>query len=155
MKYDKQGRELPDDTPVEIPLRFKHQAGNMDVLQQMMVRLREEQEKEELETVGEFNGDEPLELFDLPTKYELDHDVEEEALLFAENAERIRKRRRAAKKENHEDRSDRAGEENRSGGAGRLHERSGKAGGKAKRSADREGSVAADADRSADGASED
>lgn len=93
MKYDKEGRELPDDTPVEVPLRFRQVAGNGDILQSMLQRLREEQEKEIAETAGEVlgEGEEP-EMFDLPTKYELDHDAEERALLYAENAERIRQR---------------------------------------------------------------
>lgn len=144
MKYDKQGRELPDDTPVEVPLRFRGHAGNEDILQAMLVRLREEQEKEAEESIGEFNGEEPVELFDLPTRYELDHDAEERALLYSENAERIRLQRRAAEKENHETRSDGKREKGDRDRAGRDGGKLGPAGRETDGAADREGSVSED-----------
>lgn len=145
MKYDKEGRELPDDTPVEVPLRFRQVAGNGDILQGMLQRLREEQEKEVAETSGEFFGEEVEEFFDLPTRYELDHDAEERSLLFAENAARIKARRRAENSEDRDETGDngarQAGDRDRArrdGGESRSPRR------KANRVADREGGAGED-----------
>lgn len=152
MKYDKQGRELPDDTPVEVPLRFRQTAGNGDILQAMMQRLREEQEKEIAETSQEFAGDEEPEVFDLPTRYELDHDAEERALLFAENAEKIRRRELSRKKEKQdEDGNERSGKARGNRRAGRDDRESGSAGEQADGATDREGGDSENAARGASG----
>lgn len=140
MKYDKQGRELPDGTPVEVPLKFRNMGGSDDILTGMLQRLREEQEKEVAETGGEVLGEEgPVEMFDLPTRYELDQEADERSELFLREDAKIRARRRAAQGEDDENRPDESGSEGDRGGAGRNDRKSRKAGRKADGFANRKG----------------
>lgn len=155
MKYDKQGREMPDDTPVEVPLRFRGGAQSVDVLTEMMKRLKEDQEKELEETAAEFGGQEEEEYFDLPTRYELDHDAEERALTFAAAGEKMVARNRAREKEKRENRVDGAGQEGDRRGAGRDDREPRAARRKAERVTGRERSDHKDGDGGADGESED
>lgn len=102
MKYDKEGREMPDDTPVEVPLKFRRGAvDRVDDLKVLLERLKDDQEESaEMDFGPQEDGD--IELGDLPSRYELDHEAEERALTFSRNAERMiarRKYRRSTKEQ--------------------------------------------------------
>lgn len=75
MKFDDYGRELPDDTPIEIPLRFKRVANLTDrireTIREELSRAAQSQGFETFEEQDDFEiGDD----YDPRSRYELDDD---------------------------------------------------------------------------------
>lgn len=102
MAHNAKGEELPDDTPVEVPLRFRGQhAQTADELMVLIQRLNAEQASTGDE--DDMVDYEEAELGDLPSPYELDHDVEERTVMYARNVERMKaeaaERRKAAERD--------------------------------------------------------
>lgn len=54
-KYDALGQEIPDDTPVEVPLRLKAQPGELERLREMMSILSNQASQDGAESFEEAN----------------------------------------------------------------------------------------------------
>lgn len=83
-QYDKEGREIPDDTPVEMPLGFKHPPTIQEMIQQAirveMSRQAAEQGMESFEESDDFEVGEEFE--DNLTPFEL-KEMQEEYIIPA------------------------------------------------------------------------
>lgn len=137
-KHDTEGREILDDTPVEVPLRFRHvRVSRVDELRSLLDRVREDQERDD----PMFGDDgEEAELGDLPTQYELNHQIEEESLTFVTNAERMIARRKSGAQPKEKADVHEGGTEGVVDGDARPHA-SGEARGRKRDDSGREGSV--------------
>lgn len=149
MKYDQFGREIPDTTPVELPVRFKRAKAWSDSVRQLVaVELSRQAEAEGKESFEE-SLDFEVEDDEMPrTVHERRSDVEEELLQDMQEARKVAAMRRLAAKREKElhrgkgtgevDQPARSGGESKSGkhegdgskakGAREVGERSGRAG---------------------------
>lgn len=73
MKYDEHGRELPDPTPIEIPVRFRGRPESLTDQIRRMVRneLSEAAARSGHETFAEANDFDVDDEVDVPTRYEI------------------------------------------------------------------------------------
>ena len=85
MRFDERGRELPDDTPVEVPLHFKRPPTIQEMIRQHirteMSRQAEQQGEESFEEADDFEMDEdpdPLSAYELQ-EMQLERPVRREA----------------------------------------------------------------------------
>lgn len=83
MKYDAQGRELPDPTPVEVPLGYRAPKPLQELIKDMirvqMSQYAEAQGLETFEEADDFDVGDDLD-FDPRSEYELSDEQEEFAL---------------------------------------------------------------------------
>lgn len=90
MKYDKFGRELPDPTPIEVPLHLRGREPTLAELVAMHVRREMAQVDGGAEEL--FSDAEAEDIEDLPSRYEVDANVEEEVESAVRHSRRARRK---------------------------------------------------------------